>query len=174
LTRKALSAQRVLLPVFRFWSIDPGDVHNALARWVLPRDYSGEWRAPQVEQVDEYDPGGLIDLVEQGIDELDALIVEEFRLYPWLAREQGYSAFRTVEQIGVLKYIARQANVPLVLQGANVKKMALLIARGHGFPLKKLQGGREDFVANNQHKRDAIAHGVWWAYRGEASPLRVK
>lgn len=161
-------------PIRRIIAIDPGEIHNGLARWRFEREAGGgPWR-PELLGSQELSPDGLIDTVESEIGAVDALVVEEFRLYPWMAREQGYSGFPTVERIGVLRYLARQAGVAFVLQGASVKKMAVQNAQGYGFPLRKLQGGRMDFPGRNQHCRDAEAHGFWFFYHDELSPLKLE
>lgn len=112
----------------------------------------------------------LIGEVNRG--ELDLIVVESFRLYPQMAREQGYSEFLTPQLIGVIRFIARRRGIPVYLQGASIKKLALQVASSKpDFPLQKLRGGRTDFEGRNQHERDAVAHGFWWAYRSDDSPL---
>lgn len=167
------------------WAIDPGDKHVGIARMQLTPSSQHPVR---IIWSNEFDPDGLVALLEgavafsglkgaiqpnQDLDDMDigAIVCEEFRLFPWMARQQGYSSFATVELIGVTRYLTKKAGIPLYLQGASVKKPAVPLGRVAGVPTAKTSGGRLDFVGRNQHVRDAIAHGVWWALRNKNSPV---
>jgi len=76
----------------------------------------------------------------------DVCVYETFKLYPWMARTKSWSTFPTVEVIGVLKYLANRYAVPIVGQGANMKKSTRINPK-HPSP----------------HVRDAARHAlVYW------------
>jgi len=175
--------------VFRLLAVDPGDTHCGLAKLEISQsgaaDGQQQWRVRCVWST-ETTPEMCVTIFEAGLalDELrpfvdgdlqpeviDAYVVEEYRLYPWLAREQGYSEFKTVKLIGKLEYLAGKRGAPLYLQSATEKKRSIAIARDQGAELVRLASGRLDFPGKNQHARDAIAHGYLWAYRNPASPI---
>ncbi len=165
------------LPTFRMLAVDPGDVHNGVA-WItingpkVTREWTRDWSHET-----------LYGFVEARKDEIDVLVVEAFRLYPELAFDQGYSDFPTVQTIGVLKDMAtRRFHFPhLEVQGASIKRKARRIGERLKAPgkFRTLGSGRGkylgwDFDGPTQHERDATAHGVWWAFRNEASPAYEK
>lgn len=182
--------------MFTLLAVDPGDRHCGLARfkvrpgstvddrWYAKLTWSTELTPRQLVAVMEsqaWPDAVLADLPEQRPESIDVLVVEEFRLYPWMAREQGYSDFKTPRLIGKLELVAEWAGIPLYLQGASVKKLSVAASRrlvmdsdlpGDERPeLVKLVSGRYDFVGRNQHVRDAIAHGWYWLLHNPDSPL---
>lgn len=178
---------------FTLMAVDPGDVHCGVARFKV---LASPWRA-KLTWSTEMTPDELVSVVEAQAwpdpitvelsdlapERIDLFVVEEFRLYPWMAREQGYSDFKTPRLIGKLEYLADRAHRPLYLQGASVKKTSIAKARrfaadtsdptlrGHTPELVRLTSGRYDFVGRNQHVRDAIAHGWYWLLHHPDSPL---
>ena len=154
-----------------FLAIDPGDVHNGVAYFTcLDRRLIRHWTRDLKRDT-------LFGLVETAV--VDGFVIEEFRLYPELAREQGYSDFPTVEVIGVVKYLARKRDLPCVVQGASIKSKSRRIGerldpnKGRIRSLGTGRGTRRgwDWDAPTQHERDATSHGTWFALRGKDSPL---
>jgi hypothetical protein len=165
-------------PILNFLSIDPGDVHQGTAYWEIDWHYNGSTGEPTLIRhwTRDLKRDTLLKLVEDA--SVDALVVETFVLYPWMAREQGYSDFPTVKVIGVLEFIAERRGIPIFIQGADVKKRARRIGERMGFPgsVRMLGSGRNkylgwDFQGPSQHERDASAHGVWWAFKHQASSI---
>lgn len=76
------------------------------------------------------------------------LVIEEFRLYPDKSEAQAFKAMKTSEMIGALKLVAKQYKVPVVEQGAGIKKATRAQLRARGIK----QVGRGD------HARDAELH----------------
>lgn len=159
------------MPVKDFFAIDPGDVHNGVAYFRIgERRLLRSWTA-------DLKADSLFQLLAKS--NIDGVVIEEFRLYPELARAQGYSTFPTCEIIGVVKYICAQRELPCYLQGASVKRKARRVgARVAPFAgsERMIGSGRSsyrgwDFGGRTQHERDATAHGVWWATRNTSSPL---
>lgn len=153
----------------RVRSIDPGDKNVGVADLLV-------WATgAQVARTRRMDPLQFEQELDDDISSgrIDILVVEAFRLYPKLAREQGYSDFPTPKLIGVIEFLGRKHQVPVHLQGASTKKLAIEVARTNDVALRKLQSGRMDFEGRTQHERDAVAHGIFWAYRGHTSPLSI-
>lgn len=86
---------------------------------------------------------------------LGALIVEDWRLYPWVLASGAldFDACRTARGIGAIELLARLATIPIILQPATIKEMA------------KAAGAEELYVSpvhENRHQNDAIQHGVFY------------
>lgn len=170
-------------PILNFLSIDPGDVHQGTAYFEIDIAYNAETGRGEPSLICHWtrdlNRAKLLTLVEEA--SIDALVVEKYVLYPWMAREQGYSDFPTVKVIGVLEYIADVKGIPIFIQGADIKRKSRRIGERSGFPgaIRMIGTGRQryrgwDYLASSQHERDAIAHGVWWAFRHPASSIRNK
>lgn len=119
--------------------IDPGARHNGV---VLFDDEVMRWS-------EELKPYELYVRVSGIANSLDTCVMEEFRLYPWLMGEQGFSALETVEVIGVVKYICNMKGVSVVMQPASIKK-----------PTQARMRGR--LASKNPHARDAELHVRFW------------
>jgi hypothetical protein len=152
-------------------AVDPGDIHQGVASFELSdRTIIRHWTRDLTSEA-------LFGLVE--LAPIDVLVVEEYRLYPEFARQQGYSDFPTCETIGVLKYLACKRSIPIYMQGASIKKKSRRIGEriAPGMGKERMIGsGRSsywgwDYGDRTQHERDATAHGVWWTLRNQASPL---
>jgi hypothetical protein len=133
-------------------AIDPGDKHVG---WAYSPDgatvTSGEWR-----------PGEAVDRVVRmmTLDEVQELIVEEFILYEWEAKKQAWSKLQTSQLIGGLKVVAHFFRIPVVEQGAYIKKPTRAQLAGRKIAM---QGG-------SIHSKDAQLH-LWYRIlrsRGES------
>ncbi len=138
----------------RMVAIDPGEKHCGVSIWYGER-MTGAYEAET--------PGHLIISVRQWVatGAVDELVVEEYRLYPWASDAQAFTQIKTIEVIGVLRYLAAEDGVPMVEQGAAIKKPTFAIMRRRGVELPK----------GSQHVKDAIAHGYYRLHRGQ---IRVK
>lgn len=161
--------------VLNYLSIDPGDVHQGTAYFEIDLSIN-DGHCLKRWWTRDLDRKSLIKVVEEA--DVNAIVIEAYRLYPELAREQGYSDFPTVKVIGVVEYIAELRGIEVFVQGADVKKRARRIGERGGMPGKErmLGAGRGryrgwDFDGPSQHERDATAHGVWWAFRNKNSLL---
>lgn len=131
-------------------AIDPGDKHVGWA--AIPVDKLGGWDWDD-RHTTTFEPQETLDMLrkisENGIQVI-VLVVEEFRLYPWKAKEQGFSQFHTAEMIGQLKLWVRwfSPETELVMQPAAVKKPTFAIMQGRKIPLTR----------GTQHSKDAEAH----------------
>lgn len=54
----------------------------------------------------------------------DVIVLERFNLYPGMAKSLAWNSFYPCEVIGVIKYIAMSADVPIIEQAPSVKKYA--------------------------------------------------
>ena len=123
-------------------AIDPGGVHCGLALFKDERCVAATEYGPDIL------PGIVLRHFAWRVSEL---IVEEFRLYsnPALFSE----ALRTIEVIGVLRYLASRQGVSFVTQSASIKHVATAIARRKGISLISRGAG--------PHARDAELHGIY-------------
>jgi hypothetical protein len=84
--------------------------------------------------------------------EADVIIIENFRLYPGKSNAMIGNDFKTSQVIGIMKYIANDYRIPVVLQSASQAKNAFTLEK-----LKQLgvSTSRADKV---RHSQDAIRH----------------
>lgn len=138
-------------------TVDPGE-ETGYAVWVGDKlrwaSQLPMWEF--IDAVDEWAHGALPPphFIPQDADlELGAIVCEDWALYPWKLDEMGWDKCRTARAIGALELIARQINIPFILQPANIKQAAKAM-------------GAEDLylepVNPNRHANDAIQHGVYY------------
>lgn len=125
-------------------AVDPGEKHCGMA-W---------WDSGVITDTRTVAPDMCVDTVHTLFARraIDVLVCERYALYPWLLQQQGFSEVRTVEVIGVLRYLCRVHDVPFVVQNATIKKPTFAIIKKRGTELTGL----------TQHERDAEAHA--WHY----------
>lgn len=127
----------------RLVSIDPGE-HTGLAFWDR-----GHYLFGEMVLLDGFVWSDVFRQIEKFCPKV--LVMEDFRLYPWKAKEQSWSQLKTPQLIGVIKYWAFQHRIPLVLQPASIKT---------NYPdayLTKLSNS-----ATIIHVRDSIRHGLYY------------
>lgn len=128
-------------------AIDPGDVHVGFAAF---NDELCLW-------ADETSPQGLVDYLIEELPYIDTLVVERFQLYPHLAAKQHGSDMLTSQLIGAIRVLAYQAEVPVVIQQAALKR-----------PTESLINHRDisrmSFGKGN-HAKDAETHGYAYLWR---------
>lgn len=82
-----------------------------------------------------------------------AIVIEDFKIYPWKAEALIWDSVRTARGLGAIELLARQHNLPIVLQPAKIKEVAVAL-------------GAENFFTTplheNRHANDAIMHGVYY------------
>ena len=125
-------------------------------------------------------PDDLLDELDRISPRLHAVVLERFSLYPWMAREQGFSEMLTPQMIGAVKWIARQRGLPVYLQDSKgVLRAGRTEAARLGFRMKdrvlgsgqwKYRGPDFD-LPGKPHRRDSASHGIWWARYDKHSPL---
>lgn len=135
-------------------AIDPGEKHCGVAVWEQGK---GAWSQLQPYEVDPYalfymiagyEPHGKV-----------TVVMEEYKLYPWLLQQQGFSAVKTVETIGVVRWLCHCRDWTLVEQSATIKKPATGFMQTKGI----------EFRGTNQHMRDAEMHGWYWILKEDWS-----
>jgi hypothetical protein len=162
----------------RILSIDPGDRHNGVCTGTLDPD-APEGLQLKVRWQGDWDEHKLVSELEEyqnsQVARVDAVLIEQFVLYPWLAREQGYSEFPTVQIIGIVRYLVSLLDVPLIKTQTSNKDKAVAVARFHQPKLLRTYPNRKKgkvyFIGSNEHERDALAHLAWFAWRDQRSPL---
>lgn len=130
-------------------AIDPGERNIGVALFV------GDDLKQALTYTDEHDRfyRNLVHwLSREGERQPVEIVIEEYRLYPDKAMQQGYSQLKTVEVIGVVRYLCSLASVPMIEQGASIKKPTFAIMKARGVEMKR---------GLDQHARDAIAHGYY-------------
>ena len=134
-------------------AIDPGGAHCGMA-W---------YQDGTCVRVEEHTPDVCVDLAHHWMLQPHAqvLIIEEFRLYPWMADTQSFSTFATVEIIGALKTARRWVapHIELVMQPASIKQPTRKIAaaRHHRLLAIKTNAGI--------HCQDAELHAYHYTER---------
>lgn len=83
------------------------------------------------------------------------IVCEDFRIYPWVAREGGldFDPVRTARVIGAITFMCRMLHIPLKFQGADIKEAA------------QAAGAEELYyrpLHENRHQNDAIQHFVFY------------
>lgn len=122
-------------------AIDPGDVHVGYAHMNSDETIvvTGEWTPAEACQA-------VITMMTQNL--VDELIVEEFILYDRDIGKQAWSKLQTSQLIGAFKLIAWMFRIPLIEQGAWIKKPTR----------KQLQARGIKQVGMVIHERDAELH----------------
>ncbi len=132
----------------RIIALDPGEIHCGVAHFY----HDVGWH---LDTTMELSPGGMFHLLETTSVRGLQVVCEEYRLYPWLLQEQGFSEVPTAEHIGVVKYLAAKRNYDLFMQSASIKKPSAGIMSAFGI----------EQTGKNQHCRDAEMHGWYYAFR---------
>lgn len=111
---------------------------------------------PDISYLCQPDVGGLIrDEVASETSlgpnqcRIGRIVCEDFKIYPWAARQLSWNPVRTARVIGKIELMCEKANVELVLQPAAIKKAAIAA------------GAEELFyypLHENRHQNDAILH----------------
>lgn len=90
---------------------------------------------------------------KENVGPIGRVVCEDFRIYPWKAKELAWDRVRTARAIGAITHMCRQHDIPLVLQGANIKAAA------------QAAGAEELYwkpLHENRHQNDAVQHYVWY------------
>ncbi len=82
------------------------------------------------------------------------IVCEDWRLYPWAVNDLKFDQCRTARVIGALTFMARVYQLPMHLQGANIKAAAQAAGAEELYyrPLKECR-----------HANDAIQHFVFFS-----------
>ena len=177
--------------LYRIAAIDPGDSWGGLSEidlaplggrlldgGLVDQSRRGKIRLMQCRTLRPLD---LCDELDRLAPQLCAVVLERFSLYPWMAREQGFSEMLTPQMIGMVRWIARTNKVPVYLQDSKgTLREGRAAAAQAGFRMKDraLGSGKwkyrgPDFdLPGRPHRRDSAAHGIWWCRYSPDSPLR--
>jgi hypothetical protein len=94
------------------------------------------------------------------IDKLrpDALVVENYRIYPWRSKQHQWSEVPTLRYIGMIQYVASARGIPVYFQMAQLAKVFATDRKLKEWNLYKI---------DNRHANDAIRHGVYFLLFGK-------
>lgn len=128
-------------------AVDPGEKHCGVAVWGVSD-----------QRTVTLNPEELFVFIRDRLPKIDVLVVEAYRVYPWV--DHAFAAVATVEVIGVLRYLWKdyEGEVVWAEQDATIKKPTEKILRAKGIKL----------VGRNRHERDAELHGHHYLQRREA------
>jgi hypothetical protein len=151
----------------RWLTVDPGETTGWSVWRGTERVTGGQdplWDF--IDAVDEWleCPRQINELTKSAHEELGAMVVEDWRLYPWVIGSGAldFDACRTARGIGALELLARRNHIPIILQPASIKDAA------------KAAGAEEMYVSpvhENRHQNDSIQHGVFYlALNGNKPP----
>lgn len=102
-------------------------------------------------------------LGETPVENIGAIICEDWSLYPWVIQTGAldFDKCRTARGIGALTLLARQHGIPFILQPATIKEAAVAA------------GAEETFVTplhENRHQNDARMHAVFYLAKNDGKP----
>jgi len=142
-------------------AIDPGET-TGWSFMVWDTRYRLPMKIPEYEKLEEqtlergqfafYDEfENLISTKEPGV-----IVIEEFRIYSTKAKSLIGDDLKTSQTIGVMKYIAKEYGVPVIMQSAGQAKKA--------FTMEKLtelgiDTSRADHI---RHSQDALRHLLYF------------
>jgi hypothetical protein len=89
----------------------------------------------------------------------DQLVVENYRVYPWLVKQHSWAEVPTLRYIGAILLLAEQRRIPVHLQMAQ-------LAKGFCKDSKLKEWGL--YKPSRRHANDAIRHGCYWLLFGKA------
>lgn len=139
------------MPVHRpelppLWAaIDPGDNHVGFSVWNGPCCVSSV----------EFAPNPAIRELEAIVEHAGLLVVEKYQLYGWVAQQQAGSDMKTAQLIGVIKYIAAKAKVPVLLPLASETKAVYKLGEVATLPARWWVSW-----GHGRHAKDAEAIGL--------------
>lgn len=108
-------------------------------------------------------PGGeLLGIPQDANSRLEAMVVEQWQLYPWELQNLAWDECRTARVIGALTLICRQFGIQFILQGADIKEGAIAAGAEAMFL---------EPVHENRHANDSIMHGTFYLAKNGGSPV---
>lgn len=84
---------------------------------------------------------------------IQRIVCEDFRIYPWKAKDLAMDPVRTARSIGAIEFMARQMDIPVIFQGANIKKAAQRAGVGEFY---------DHPLYENRHSNDALQHYAYF------------
>lgn len=150
----------------KFLTIDPGE-HTGWSTWndrelltagTLELDeFVATFGAFVGVEAGRFEPNP--ELLDALAPSIDAVVCEDWALYPWKLQSLAWDKCRTARGIGTLEYLSDYRSIPFILQPAAIKDAAVA-------------GGAEDLfyrpLHENRHQNDAIMHGVFFTAANEA------
>lgn len=91
-------------------------------------------------------------------DGFDAIVIEEYRIYSWKAKDHAWSDLHTSRLIGAVELMCAMHNLPLFKQSAQIAKQ---------FCTDKKLKEWGYWQRGQVHARDAIRHGCYYILFGK-------
>jgi hypothetical protein len=153
---------------FRTLYLDPGEDFGwcvGLHTKLLSAGTDKMWNVALDAWAAIHEPGNPLnqlnsmDYAREGVTEeeltlpIGRFVIEDFRIYPWKLKALKFDRVRTARVIGAFEFMSRLLDIPLVHQGANIKKAA------------QAAGAEELYykpLHENRHQNDAIQHFVFF------------
>ena len=133
-------------------SLDPGQT-TGWALWYRPVEgkielkASGQWYSfPMSKVVAELE--GFLESKS-----IDLVVMEEYRIYNWKAKDHANSTVFTLRLIGALEYVLGMRGIGVIFQGAGQAK---------GFCTDEKLEDWGFWQIGERHARDAIRHGAYF------------
>lgn len=127
-------------------AVDPGAAHVGVA----------SYRDRQIKAC-EIDADKWLQEFDKSVGCFDIVVIEAFVLYPHKAMTQSWSPMETSEMIGAMKWIASEAGVEVVEQGADIK-----------IPTRRQCVARRlHYKHSSGHASDALLHLYYYLLRHE-------
>ncbi len=84
---------------------------------------------------------------------VDAIVVEDYRIYSWRAEQHIWSSLFTPRLIGAIEYLGYLYDIPICKQSAGDAK---------GFATDRKLKAWDMWIEGQRHSRDAIRHGIYF------------
>lgn len=153
------------------WCLGRGDVLLAAGTETMWPCWDDAWAAINDNDGPFMDPEFCLrDGVDAALNEgpIGRIVLEDFRLYEWKAKQIAFDPLRTPKIIGAYRAIARIHGLRFVAQAAQIKERAVA-------------GGAEELfyrpLHENRHQNDAIMHFFFYTQtelRGVKLPALTK
>jgi hypothetical protein len=135
-------------------AVDPGEEHNGVAVFI---DGACRFTASVRRDCLFNSLGAWAGLFCRDSLRFDAMVVEEFKLYPSKASALSWSTLGTVEIIGALRERCRSEELEFVTQPASIKRATRALVQRRGLAL----------LGSDTHARDAELHGYYYLMADE-------
>jgi len=139
----------------RLLAIDPGETTGIALFLNIQPVNQFELKPRQVSGVIE-PVASLADQIASTLNryrEIDVIILEDYRVYKWRAKQHTWSDLHTPRLIGAIEYIASKEKIPIIKQPAHVAKQFCTDDKLKHWGM---------YISGLKHARDAVRHGCYY------------
>ncbi len=130
-------------------SIDPGKTTGYAVFHNVTLTDSGQLKTPTIDETAR----GINELILQYKPGLKKVVVEDYRIYSWKAKDHTWSDLLTPRVIGCVETLCALSHIPLIKQSPQNAKQFVTDDRLREWEL---------YVKGKVHARDAIRHGCYY------------